>query len=447
MEKDSIGCRQRKGFDTSHASLCLLGTYLRASDFFRPLEQAVQIKQKVLKYPPAQKVEMLFVSLPAGAKAVSHTGTTLRVDPALQAAFGLPGCADQSVIADTLDAATEQDVADLRQAIETLFVRFSQTRQHPFEQAVLVLDLDLSPLPASPRAEGSERGYMGRSRSQTGRKLVRVRAAQYGETVWEDVRPGRTVETLAVLQQAVEATERLLGLGGDSPEAQAKRARTEWRLDSAWGSEEDFNWLLGRGYQVTAKFRSTARVKKLVAPIANWQPTSSAGREVAPLPAPVAFVRPTHQDAVPTPSEERPGGYSYAMVCTSRLELDMQRVVAHYDARAGMAADLKSDKRGLGLAVLRKRTLAAQKLVVLLVGLAHNVLVWARHWLSQGARRLASLGIVRLIQEVWAIPGRVKLTPEGLRRVRLRRAHPRAREVCRALRPLLGPSETLALWG
>ena len=42
------------------------------------------------------------------------------------------------------------------------------------------------------------------------------------------------------------------------------------------------------------------------------------------------------------------------------------------------------------------------------VELAHNVLVWARRWLSQAAPRLAGLGIVRLVQEVWAVPGRVK---------------------------------------
>lgn len=101
---------------------------------------------------------MPFVSLLAGARAVAHTGTTLRVDPALPAAFGLPGCADQSVIADTLDAATAPDVADLRQAIEPLVVQFSQAREHPFERAVLVLDLDLSPVPVRPRAEGAERG-------------------------------------------------------------------------------------------------------------------------------------------------------------------------------------------------------------------------------------------------------------------------------------------------
>jgi len=76
---------------------------------------------------------------------------------------------------------------------------------------------------------------------------VRVRAAAYQETVWDEVLPGRTVETLEVLQQALAAAERLLSLEGDTPEAQAKRARTAWRLDSAWGSEEDFNRLLGRG--------------------------------------------------------------------------------------------------------------------------------------------------------------------------------------------------------
>ena len=52
----------------------------------------------------------------------------------------------------------------------------------------------------------------------------------------------------------------------------------------------------------------------------------------------------------------------------------MLAVVDHYDGRAGIEADLKGDKRGLGLAVIRKRRLAAQMLVVLLMQLAHNVL-------------------------------------------------------------------------
>ena len=53
----------------------------------------------------------------------------------------------------------------------------------------------------------------------------------------------------------------------------------------------------------------------------------------------------------------------------------MGEVVDHSDDRAGSEADLKSDNGGLGLAVIRKRRLAAQMLVVLLMQLAHNLLI------------------------------------------------------------------------
>jgi hypothetical protein len=311
----------------------------------------------------------------------------------------------------------------------------------------LVLDLDLSPLPASAASEGSTKGYLGRSRSQTGRKLVRVRTASDQETVWEDVIEGRTVESQPVLETAVQATERLLGLEGETAEAQAKRAQTEWRLDAGWGGEALINWLLERGYQVTGKFKATARVKKLAQPIAAWEPTRSAGREVAAVPAPVELVRPTQQYAVRTPSHEQASGYYYAVLFTTRQDLGMQAVVDHYDDRAGIEADLKSDKRGLGLAVLRKHKLAAQKVVVLLVELAHNVLVWSRSWLVETAPRLADFGMVRLVQEVWAVPGRVKLIGNRLGRILLRRAHPRAPDVRRGLVGLLGEGQTLGFSG
>src|SRR5918911_4316093 len=132
----------RRWYASAHASLCALGAQLQRLGFFQPLEEQLPLKQKVIKYTPVQKLEMVFVSLLAGAKAVSHSGTTLRMDPALQVAFGLPGCAEQSVLADTLDAATEQDVEALRQVIEASFVQHSPLRRHDFSRAMLVLDLD-----------------------------------------------------------------------------------------------------------------------------------------------------------------------------------------------------------------------------------------------------------------------------------------------------------------
>ncbi len=103
----------------------------------------------------------------------------------------------------------------------------------------------------------------------------------------------------------------------------------------------------------------------------------------------------------------------------------MQEVVDHYDGRAGMEADLKGDKHGLGLATIRKHRLPAQKIVILLMQLAHNVLLWARQWLSKVVPRLDNYGIVRLISQVWAIPGRLKLTGQQVQRIRLRPVSPR----------------------
>ncbi len=309
---------------------------------------------------PVHKLEMFLVALLAGAKAVSHTVTTVRLDPALVNAFGLPGCADQSSIAQTLNAATEQDVADLQSALGELFSSYSQAHQHDFIQEMLVLDLDLLPLPASSAAEGSERGYMGRSRSKTGRKLVRVRAAATQEIVWETVITGRRVESLPVLQEAICGMESRLGLSGEGADARKKRGRTEIRLDSGWSSGPNITWLLERGYQVTGKFKSASRVRKLVRGISTWQPTSSPGREVAEVPTPVMFVRPLAQYAVRTPSKEHKGGSYHTVVFTSRTDLSMMGVVEQYDGRAGMEADLKSDKHGLGLAIIRKHLLPAR---------------------------------------------------------------------------------------
>lgn len=94
--------------------------------------------------------------------------------------------------------------------------------------------------------------------------------------------------------------------------------------------------------------------------ISTWQPTSSPGREAAEVPQPAVFVCPLAQYAVRTPSKEYEGGYYHAVVFTSRADLDMTGVVEHYDRRVGMEADLKSDKHGLGLAVIRKRLLPAR---------------------------------------------------------------------------------------
>jgi hypothetical protein len=108
-------------------------------------------------------------------------------------------------------------VAEVQVALGELFGSYSHRRQHAFTRDLLVLDVDLSPLPASKQAEGSERGSMGR-------QLVRVRAADTQEIVWETVIAGRMVASLLILQEALHAPRlhqfgivRLIGQGWAIP--------------------------------------------------------------------------------------------------------------------------------------------------------------------------------------------------------------------------------------
>lgn len=188
--------------------------------------------------------------LPAGAFPIGyldHSRCTSR--PRLPlfkicARLHRPGCADQAAIAANLDVAGEPDVLPPRQAVATLFFHNSETRQHQLAWEVLVIDpgWPFCRQPAdwpAPSAGTSPHAVADRAHAGAGR------AARNGETVREVVRPGRTVKTLAVPQQAVQAT----GL------------------------------LLGHSYQIAARFRLTARVEKLVAPTIDWQPTANAGRD------------------------------------------------------------------------------------------------------------------------------------------------------------------------
>lgn len=45
MAQHTIAAPVRVWHDSAHASLCLLGSYVRRSDFFQPLEEHVQIAQ------------------------------------------------------------------------------------------------------------------------------------------------------------------------------------------------------------------------------------------------------------------------------------------------------------------------------------------------------------------------------------------------------------------
>jgi hypothetical protein len=445
---------------SSTTPLVALGAKLQALDLFGPIREQVHIAQKTVKYTPTQKLYDAFIALLAGAHGVVEINTRLRSDPVLQAAVGRAACAEQSVVQDTLDACTPTNVAELQQALDTIYRRFGHGYHHDYAAAGQVLDLDLTGLPCGGKAALATKGYFARARSRRGRQLGRVLATRYGEVVVDRLYSGTTL-LAAALPELVTAAEQTLAL--DAP----KRARTILRIDGGGGSVDDLNGALDRGYAVHAKaFGSGGR--RVIASVQTWHADPQvAGREAGWVTQETAaYHRPVRRLAVRTPTQQ--GRWAVGILVSSLAPEEVLALtgqprerhadplavlwayVAFYDQRGGgVETAFREDKQGLGLTKRAKRRLPAQQMLVGLNLLAHNVLVWARGWLAPHAPRLARVGLLRLVRDVLHISGCVDFDAATGRPVQviLNSAAPWARSIAHALDCLLAPEQVAVTIG
>src|SRR5256884_1394770 len=241
---------------TGCATLAAIGIKLRERKVFEPIEQRVQIAQKTVKDRPSDKLSDAWISILARAHGLVEINTRLRAESALQRAFGRRRCAEQSVVQDTLNACTAENVEQMQQAMDMIYRQHSQGYQHDYAADYQVLDVDMSGLPCGPKAAFATKGYFAKQRNRRGRQLGRVLASQYGEVVVDRLFEGKTQLTRA-LQPLMLAAEETLQLDED------KRRRTIVRFDAGGGSVDDVNWLLSQGYQVHGKDYSTSRAQRL----------------------------------------------------------------------------------------------------------------------------------------------------------------------------------------
>src|SRR6266480_5079821 len=210
---------------TCCASLAAIGIKLRELKLFQPIEKTVQIAQKTIKDSPSDKLYDAFISLLAGAHGLVEINTRLRADAGLQRAFGRSRCAEQSVVQDTLNACTAENVEQMEHALDSMYRQHSQGYQHDYQASFQVLDVDMSGLPCGRKAAFATKGYFAKQRNRRGRQLGRVLASRYGEIVVDRLFDGKTQLTGA-LQPLILAAEATLQLDED------KRYRTIVRVDA-----------------------------------------------------------------------------------------------------------------------------------------------------------------------------------------------------------------------
>ena len=444
---------------SARASLMVVGLRMRAMGIWKVVEEKVQIKQKVIRYRPIDKLLDGFIMILAGGRGITEINTRVRPDEMLQAAFGREGCADQSTVSATFNACDAENVQQLRQAVETIYQKHSHACDHDYGQNWQVLDIDMTGLPAGIQGEGVTKGYFSGGKKRRGRQLGRVIATWYDEIVTERLYAGNK-QLHASLSELVLSSEQVLTL--HRPE----RARTLLRIDGGGGETDQINWELKRGYLILVKAQGWKRIQKMAQPVTHWTPDPrDPDRQMAWAPDPYPYHKPTRQLLVRTRKQN--GKWSYSLLVSNapdtllavlghvpirRAFRDIDRMLAMlyaYDRRGGAAeTQFKGDKQGLFLAKRNKHAFAAQAILVLLAQLAHNLLIWLRDSLPEVHPPLRAWGILRLVRDLFTIPGQACFDSQGrLVQITLSQAHPLTAAFVQAFASVLATSSVLLDWG
>lgn len=149
-------------FNTSYAPLCVLGQAFWERDTLKPLRDYGLISLKSCDHTPGEKLMDAFLLILAGYPSLYLLNSTLRADPMVgQVWHRKKGVAEQSNVSRTLDACQNESLTGLRSISHDFWRAHSQLPAHDWRKR-LTMDLDLTPLPASAKAEESTKGYIGK---------------------------------------------------------------------------------------------------------------------------------------------------------------------------------------------------------------------------------------------------------------------------------------------
>ena len=411
---------------SARSFLAGVGAKIKRIGLFSPIHEQVKVPQKTVKDSPTEKLYDGFIGLLCGAKGMVEVNKLVRSDSGLQQAFGRARCAEQSVIQETLDASDEESVSQMHQAIDEIYRAHSQGYGHDYEKQLQILDVDMSGHPCGPKAAFATKGYFAGKRNRRGRQLGRVLATHYNEVVCDRTFEG-TVQLTKALQPLISATEQTLEIEHSAHQ----RARTLVRVDSGGGSRKDIDWLLSRHYRVLTKDYSTTRARKLAASVTQWfDDPAQSGRQFGLVTTAHDYCQPVVRIAVRC--RKHNGHWAIGVLVTNLspdevsslmdTTLDLSAAfsalwltyVRCYDQRGGgVETSFKQDSQALGNKKRNKKRFHAQQMLTQLNALAHNVLVWAKRWLTLETPALKKLGFVRLMRDVFTTTGQLCFNAQG----------------------------------
>lgn len=264
--------------------------------------------------------------------------------------------------------------------------------------------------------------------------MARVSAIKYRETIWSDLFPGNRL-SVECLQPAVLAVENSLDLAPVRPKeensldlAAKRRSKIIWRVDAGFGTDDKLRWLLERDYQVIAKGHSGRRAKSLAKQVKRWSANGDAW--LGSVPAPVDYGRAMQ---VVVKKRLKNDKFLHSFYLTTLKLPSNQRLLALYDQRGAMEVEsFRNDKQGLHLSSRRKRSFLAQKALVLLTDIAHNLLADFYHAALAGSS-FEGYGPKRIVRDLLTMEGNIHLDTEQLIKVDLASGHRHAEELLACL--------------
>jgi hypothetical protein len=456
--------------NSAHASLCALAPVVTDKEIFEPIHEKVQIPQKKVFYRPTDKLVFVVLGVVSGCEAVFDLNQSLRVDRPLLRAFGYEKCADQSVIQDTLNAATGENVQQLEDALKAIWdennLTVSLLEKAQREGTVATIDMDLSGMPASKKAEEAKKGYFAGKRNIYGRQLARILVPETQEIVADCLYPGNRL-SCKIFKDMVKKMEQILPL-----DTKVQRRLIRLRLDGGFGTDANINYALWRGYHLLVKIYSGNRAKVLAKSVQEWVDISPGSnnipREAGWVSKPHRYGAKTKQLAIRMP-KKKGAGYKYSVLVTTDMNADIQTTITDYDGRSGVPESVFcQDNQGLGMRKRRKRSFAAQQMLTLLNQLGHNLIRWMQKWLmtavEQSAAESASsddeldhpsdfapenadlvvktlngLGMKRFVRQILSVSGRVVMNKGKVFQVILNPLYPLINRIRTAFVALLKP--------